>query len=809
MLLPKTGWGQVVIASEGFNNNLSLFSVSGGTFYTGISSSSDGPANSPFFVEGTHSYGKTSGTATITSLDINTIGYSNIQMTLKVAAFSIGNAIEGMDAEDYVKMEISTDGGSSYYFYVQISGNTNAYWGYLSGTGNASVSYPSPYPAFSPSGGGNRTDDGYSTITVTNLPSISKLKFRLTLFCNNSKERWVIDDFKLISNIEGFADPKILMFSEYLAASSTSNNKVLELFNGTSGTINLSDYKIVQFQDGASKTSGTRYVLEFSNPTYLLGGETFVIVNINANSTLQSYADLSTSNNVMTFSGNDALAIYKATDLTGTTINTNAIEIDIFGKIGQNPGSAWTNSNFTISTVGMNLKRKSSVISPVINNPNEFNPELEYNGFANNDYSGLGFHGFELLLTTNQSLPSRAYHNLAIDGNAINVSLLGNSLIKNLLSISSGILKLGNNILTINGTYSITSPSISNMIVLDDGTNLGTLKVKVSTNGTYNFYIGDTRGTTEYSPAKVTFSGCTFDNAYLTIRMQNVKHPANTSNANYINRYWIFEQTGINFGTSGYYDIELNYVDGDIVPYENQMYFGKYNGSYWENLGDADDANNKLIKSGLKSFSDFTGGTETGMPVKLSSFISGVNGRNVNLKWVTEKEENNSGFEVQRLEFRSLKTGGRERKEEWKNIGFVQGKGNSNEPVSYNFEDRNLTSGKYKYRLKQVDYNGNYEYYELDNEVEIGVPEKFYLEQNYPNPFNPETNINFALPEKGFVFLKVYDVLGREVSVILNEVMEAGYHTVSYNASGLPSGIYFYRLNSGINNGIKKMIVIR
>jgi hypothetical protein len=181
----------------------------------------------------------------------------------------------------------------------------------------------------------------------------------------------------------------------------------------------------------------------------------------------------------------------------------------------------------------------------------------------------------------------------------------------------------------------------------------------------------------------------------------------------------------------------------------------------------------------------------------------------VKLSWITQNEENNEGFEVQKAELRIKETGERGRETEWKNIGFIQGKGNSNESVSYCFEDRNLPSGNYKYRLKQVDYNGNFEYFELENEVAIGVPKKFELGQNYPNPFNPVTNINFDLPEKGFVSLKIYDVLGREVAVVVNEVKETGYYTVQFNAGRFPSGVYFYRLEANGKSLVKKLVVMK
>lgn len=191
------------------------------------------------------------------------------------------------------------------------------------------------------------------------------------------------------------------------------------------------------------------------------------------------------------------------------------------------------------------------------------------------------------------------------------------------------------------------------------------------------------------------------------------------------------------------------------------------------------------------------------LPVKLASFNSIINGRDVKLNWVTEFEENNSGFEVQKTGVGSQET------EIWNKIGFVKGKGNSKEMVSYSFEDRNIQTGKYKYRLKQIDYNGNFEYFELAGVVEVGVPAKFDLSQNYPNPFNPVTKINFDIPQSGLVTLKVYDMLGKEVATVLNEMKDAGYYTVNFDASGLSSGVYFYRLSSNDFSNVKRLVVLK
>jgi len=171
------------------------------------------------------------------------------------------------------------------------------------------------------------------------------------------------------------------------------------------------------------------------------------------------------------------------------------------------------------------------------------------------------------------------------------------------------------------------------------------------------------------------------------------------------------------------------------------------------------------------------------------------------LKWTTINELNNSGFEIQRRNS-SINNN-------WINIGFVNGLGNSSSNTKYTFKDEGLNTGKYYYRLKQIDFNGNYKYYELSNNVEIGVPERSTLFQNYPNPFNPQTKINFNISYDGFVSLLIYDVNGREVSTIINDFKKAGYYSEEFDGSNLSSGIYFYKLISDRYIDTKSMILLK
>ncbi len=197
------------------------------------------------------------------------------------------------------------------------------------------------------------------------------------------------------------------------------------------------------------------------------------------------------------------------------------------------------------------------------------------------------------------------------------------------------------------------------------------------------------------------------------------------------------------------------------------------------------------------------------IPVELSALSAKVLGNSVIIEWTTASELNNRGFEIQRKV--------KENVSDWKTLAFIRGNGSSSEIHNYSFKDENPIAGKILYRLKQIDHDGSVKIF---NELEIdfaGVY-SFSLGQNYPNPFNPVTTIRFSVPspslaagrrETSDVKLVVYDVMGREVSTLVNEKKEPGTYEVKFDAAQLTSGVYFYRLTSGDFIDTKKLILIR
>ncbi len=193
--------------------------------------------------------------------------------------------------------------------------------------------------------------------------------------------------------------------------------------------------------------------------------------------------------------------------------------------------------------------------------------------------------------------------------------------------------------------------------------------------------------------------------------------------------------------------------------------------------------------------------TNNPLPVELDNFIATTIKNEVILDWATGHELNNTGFEVQRSGLNpSQSIHDTPVNATFETIGFVTSKGNSNTGQSYKFNDKNLQTGRYAYRLKQIDVNGNHTFFLLNNEVSINLPGKFVISQNYPNPFNPVTNINYEMPFDGSLKIVVFDNLGREVQTLVNGNVNAGYYKAQFNGAGLPSGIYFYKVNASTGN---------
>lgn len=178
------------------------------------------------------------------------------------------------------------------------------------------------------------------------------------------------------------------------------------------------------------------------------------------------------------------------------------------------------------------------------------------------------------------------------------------------------------------------------------------------------------------------------------------------------------------------------------------------------------------------------------VPVNLVTFEGYCTNKGIKLIWETASEQNNYGFEIERST----------NQKHFENIAFINGQGTTTTPNHYSFFDRDVITGQYYYRLKQIDYGGNYEYSQII-EISTDFPREFYLYQNYPNPFNAATTISYYLLRGGPVELTIYNMNGQEIYQIKDDFQNAGHHSIIWDATdyldrSISSGLYYYKIKT-------------
>jgi hypothetical protein len=254
-----------------------------------------------------------------------------------------------------------------------------------------------------------------------------------------------------------------------------------------------------------------------------------------------------------------------------------------------------------------------------------------------------------------------------------------------------------------------------------------------------------------------------------------------------------------------------------IVQYKNNLSLGAI--TFRDMLFEAVDSNASLqgitVTGGrLNVFNAALLASNFIVPVELVSMSAENTENGVLLTWITATETNNHGFEIEKL-FHPLISGdgtlpGEDPEDgsNWDMIGFVGGAGTTTENKYYSFIDDDIKTGFYNYRLKQIDYDGSYEYSDIV-EVDIPAPNEFALLQNYPNPFNPSTKIRYSVPQSSKVVIKVFDILGNEIETLIDEQKPIGTYEIIWHTTNLPSGVYFYRLQAGSFVETKKMVLMK
>ena len=176
------------------------------------------------------------------------------------------------------------------------------------------------------------------------------------------------------------------------------------------------------------------------------------------------------------------------------------------------------------------------------------------------------------------------------------------------------------------------------------------------------------------------------------------------------------------------------------------------------------------------------------LPVELTRFEALADGPDVLLAWNTASETNNAGFEVQH------RISNDSDEQAWNTLAFVEGHGTTEFAQHYDFRVENLAPGRHRFRLKQIDYDGTFEYH-AEVEVVVEMVERFVIEPVYPNPFNPQAQFRFAVQRTQLVRVELYDMLGRLRKVLYEGVASSGQmEEVRIDGSGLPSGLYVVRV---------------
>lgn len=810
------------VANEGFENLLTLFTetTGSGSFSSGNSTSSDAPSTSPFASAGTYAYGKANGSVTITSSNINTSSASGVQLSFRLASFSIGSLANGADAGDIVTVEISPDGGTTYYSTVRVLGNSNAVWAYAA-TGTASTAYDgNATPVdFTPAGGGTRTTDGYSTVVITNLPSVSNLKIRITLLNNNTAELWLIDDLAVTglvgSFLTGYNSLPVVGTSQsvtvpgagtyYFRVRATTGSVISANSNVVAVTMNDQSTATFKSNNSGDYNNTASWLYNVSGSTYI--GATQLPANTN-DVIIQSghTLTLSASASANAFTMNTSSGI----DLNGNTLSVNGDMVNN-GNLFINSGTVdFTKAAGTqILTTGGTGAGKTfymlshsgagtlqlatnglKVVNNMTNNAGPFsgnglNVNVGGNLTVNGSYSsGGGTLTFDGSANQNWSgNGSNDYGDVVINKSSGN-AVLGSTVQVNNLTLSSGKLVLGSNNFIVGG--SVSGGSSSNYIVTD-GT--GALTVNNIGVPAKTLPIGNSK----YNPVTIANGSGHNWTARLEDAVNNVNPPFNTNKA--VLRTWTITPS-TNPPAAGA-DLTFQYDDGDpsqLGPSFNtaeDVQLWHYNVA-WIAASSAMTPTGSpgsvrtITKTGWSLYSSFAIANQSGpLPVSLVSFSGYKDGTRNQLRWTTANEQNNRGFDIQRSADGV----------NYSSIGFINTQavgGTSSDMLNYAFTDLSPAGSRQYYRLRQEDIDGRSK---LSNIVLIrgDKPVSLSIDGLFPNPANTVVNVLIAAPGRDQVKVIITDMAGR--TMLQKQVsVETGANTVPVDISKLTNGTYLVKL---------------
>jgi hypothetical protein len=474
-----------------------------------------------------------------------------------------------------------------------------------------------------------------------------------------------------------------------------------------------------------------------------------------------------------------------------------ASTVEYYGDVTQSvDGSFGSFGNLTFSGTGQKwIPSNNTIVNGTL---------TLYSGYTMNGYTKLNVvnGNYHYAGSDVQTVTSKTYNNMHISGGSTK-TLEGTATINGALTLTNGKISTNSYILTLGSSGSISGASASNYIIAN-----GYLKREgVGSSVDFSFPVGP--DATSYNPIIINNSGTSdrFD-----VHVETGITPGHANSGYCLPRTWTISEgtaggsnASITFQWAGS-DENANFTESRT---ENRIQAFRYNGSAWVAVGSAGGASGPnpytFTITGVTEFSNFIlGDSDAPLPVELTSFTASSAPNKVTLNWQTATEVNNYGFDVERAVVETQHAASLR----WDKISFVKGNGNSNSPKEYSFTDKPIGGQQFQYRLKQIDFDGQFEYSD-PVEVKLEVPANFVLLQNFPNPFNPTTNIKFDLPKESIIKLKIYNILGEEVTTLVNSLMTPGHHEVKFDGSYLASGMYIYRIEAGSFIQVKKMLLMK
>jgi len=375
--------------------------------------------------------------------------------------------------------------------------------------------------------------------------------------------------------------------------------------------------------------------------------------------------------------------------------------------------------------------------------------------------------------------------------------MYANTTVLGSLDMSSGSLDMNGDTLTVN------------TVVNPNGYVVGAVEYSFAAASTFLYPVGSINGNTGPGYVTVHVTSGTYPAKFVVQTYGDVT-PAPGDYNHCVSHCWQF---GVLSGsiiatlTFDYSKIEFSTSD------EPSYVIGRWNGhTYVAQSSHEDTVNHTIHVDGVTNpSSTYMIGIPAALPIVLSSFVASTHAADgVTLNWSTTSETNTYGFYVQRRA---------ENTTVYATVsGLIPGAGTTLTKHNYSFTDAAVSNGTFYYRLKQVDLDGAVNY---SNEIKLVVtgvlgvkeenaPRVFSLGQNYPNPFNPTTTIWFSVAKTEHATVGVYNTLGQFVRELFAGAAEAGkYYSVSFDASALPSGEYFYRLVTPTRNEAKRMVLIK